>query len=364
MDPRTRSAARLTWRACAAVTLAASLPLVACTAADATPQSASPATAAALGVVAAPAAGAAVKTTPIAKASKETTTRVHLREGASSSTRSLGVIPRGHVFSTSARTANGWFKLSYAGKTGFVSPHYVRNFNAGLTKVGEKDYVTTQNGARDLWFTTRTATVTWKSLTFTVPSGTPVWKLGGAGKGKFKVNAGGYRNAVMTTTGLSRTSPAPASNTSKISLAAFKKLPVGNIPTKYLARADFSTHALIGAPAVADLNALNKAFRARFGEDLYIDLGYRSSSQQRAIYRELGGWLAAKPGTSVHEKGLSFDTPEHGAYSWNSARFAWLVANAPKYGWEHPKRVHRYTSAGKLNPAREYWHFDYVGKGK
>ena len=206
--------------------------------------------------------------------------------------------------------------------------------------------------------------MTWKSLTFTVPSGTPVWKLGGAGKGKFKVNAGGYRNAVMTTTGLSRTSPAPASNTSKISLAAFKKLPVGNIPTKYLARTDFSTHALIGAPAVADLNALNKAFRARFGEDLYIALGYRSSSQQRAIYRELGGWLAAKPGTSVHEKGLSFDTPEHGAYSWNSARFARLVANAPKYGWEHPKRVHRYTSAGKLNPAREYWHFDYVGKGK
>ncbi|MDR2255300.1 MAG: D-alanyl-D-alanine carboxypeptidase family protein [Arthrobacter sp.] len=354
-----QSTTRPRWSTLAAAASVALLPLVACTPADASPQPA-----AALAARAPAAVAPAAATTAIAKVSKETTSAVHLRKGTGPSTASLAVLPKGYVFSTSAKAANGWFKLTYKGKTGFVSPNYVKNFNAGLKKVGEKDYVSTQNGAKDLWFTTSTAKVTWKKLSFTVPVGTPVWKLGSASKGMLKVNAGGYRNAVMSSSGLRRTSPAKASNTSKISLKAFKKLPSGNIPVKYLARVNFSTKALIGAPAVADLNALNKAFRARFGEDLYIDLGYRSSSQQKAIYQELGGWLAAKPGTSVHEKGLSFDTPEHGAYGWNSARFKWLVANAPKYGWEHPARVKQYTASGKLNPAREYWHFDYVGKGK
>lgn len=107
---------------------------------------------------------------------------------------------------------------------------------------------------------------------------------------------------------------------------------------------------------------MNRAFKAKFGEDLYIDLGYRTASQQKSIYNELGGMIAAKPGTSVHEKALSIDVPEHAKYEWGSERFQWLKTNAPKYGWEHPKRVWQYNSAGKLNPYREYWHFDYVGR--
>lgn len=306
---------------------------------------------------------------PIAKVYLSTTTAVNLRASATTSSRLLKTVPLRTVLTSTQSTSNGWYRVVYAGKTGWISARYVLRMpggvlNVGLIKGTTKEYVTTQNGAKDRWFTLGTAKVTWKGKSFTVPAGTPIWRLGSAGKGVWKVNGGGYRNATMSSAKLSKTSPARTSNTSKISMAAFKKLAAGSVSTAQLARINFGTQALIGAPAVADLNALNVAFKKRFGEDLYIDLGYRSASQQRMIYNELGGRIAAKPGTSIHEKGLSFDTPEHGTYSWSSARFKWLKANAPKFGWQHPARVERYLPNGKLNPSREYWHFDYVGKGK
>lgn len=104
--------------------------------------------------------------------------------------------------------------------------------------------------------------------------------------------------------------------------------------------------------AAAALVRLNEAFRAEFGENIAIDLSYRSYEDQVRA-RELFGSLAARPGTSNHGWGTAFDTWEWAAYDFGSPRYEWLVANGPAYGWYNPAA----TDPG--NP--EYWHYEYRG---
>jgi hypothetical protein len=106
--------------------------------------------------------------------------------------------------------------------------------------------------------------------------------------------------------------------------------------------------------AAAALTRLNEAFRAQFGENIAVDLSYRSYETQVAM-REAYGSLAARPGTSNHGTGVAIDTWEWKAYAFGSARYDWLVANGPAYGWVAPD----WARQGGSNP--EYWHFEYVG---
>lgn len=106
--------------------------------------------------------------------------------------------------------------------------------------------------------------------------------------------------------------------------------------------------------AAAALTALNEAFRAQFGENIAIDMTYRSYEDQVEM-REAYGSIAARPGTSNHGTGLAFDTWEWQAYAFGSARYDWLVANGPAHGWVAPS----WARQGGSNP--EYWHFEYVG---
>ena len=108
------------------------------------------------------------------------------------------------------------------------------------------------------------------------------------------------------------------------------------------------------ADAAAAMIRLNEAFRARFGENIAIDMSYRSYEQQVAM-REHYGSIAARPGTSNHGWGTAIDTWEWQAYAFGSERYEWLVANAPTYGWVAPG----WARQGGSNP--EYWHFEYVG---
>lgn len=98
---------------------------------------------------------------------------------------------------------------------------------------------------------------------------------------------------------------------------------------------------------------LNAAFSAEFGENIAIDLSYRSYADQVAIRDALGS-IAARPGTSNHGWGLAIDTWEWAAYYFGTPRYEWLVANGPTYGWVSP-------SARSGGSNSEYWHFDYAG---
>lgn len=106
--------------------------------------------------------------------------------------------------------------------------------------------------------------------------------------------------------------------------------------------------------AAAALTRLNEAFRAQFGENIAVDMSYRSYEDQVEM-REAYGSLAARPGTSNHGTGVAFDTWEWQAYAFGSARYDWLVANGPAYGWVAPD----WARQGGSNP--EYWHFEFVG---
>ncbi|WP_188037755.1 M15 family metallopeptidase, partial [Actinotalea sp. JY-7885] len=106
--------------------------------------------------------------------------------------------------------------------------------------------------------------------------------------------------------------------------------------------------------AAAALTRLNEAFRAQFGENIAVDMTYRSYEDQVQM-REAYGSAAARPGTSNHGTGLAFDTWEWQAYAFGSARYEWLVAHGPAYGWVAPG----WARQGGSNP--EYWHFEFTG---
>ncbi|PVU82177.1 peptidase M15 [Cellulomonas sp. WB94] len=119
----------------------------------------------------------------------------------------------------------------------------------------------------------------------------------------------------------------------------------------------------IGSPqylrcdAADALTRLNDAFRARFGEQLAMDLTYRSYDEQVRIAAYYGA-LAAKPGTSSHGLGTALDVQEWpDVYGFGTERYAWLVANAPTFGWFAPARVR------ESGAYPEYWHYEY-GPGR
>ncbi len=131
----------------------------------------------------------------------------------------------------------------------------------------------------------------------------------------------------------------------------------GNMPRSAMTALGWCTDAVgnqqwLRTDAAEALVRLNEAFRAQFGENIAIDLSYRSYADQVRA-RELFGRLAAQPGTSNHGTGTAFDTWEWAAYDFGSARYDWLVANGPTYGWYSP------AASDPGNP--EYWHYEYRG---
>ncbi|MET0133024.1 MAG: M15 family metallopeptidase, partial [Kibdelosporangium sp.] len=62
--------------------------------------------------------------------------------------------------------------------------------------------------------------------------------------------------------------------------------------------------------------------------------------------------LAAVPGTSNHGWGLALDLCG-GAQSAGSPEHAWLMANAPGYGWQNPPWAQ--PGRGRVEP----WHWEF-----
>lgn len=131
----------------------------------------------------------------------------------------------------------------------------------------------------------------------------------------------------------------------------------GRVPRSAMAPLGWCTDSLgnqqwLRADAADALTRLNAAFRERFGENIAVDLSYRSYEDQVRA-RELYGSLAARPGTSNHGWGAAIDVWEWAAYDFGSERYTWLVENGPAYGWYNP------AASDPGNP--EYWHYEYRG---
>lgn len=110
----------------------------------------------------------------------------------------------------------------------------------------------------------------------------------------------------------------------------------------------------VRAYALPSLVRLNAAFRARFGHDLVVNEGYRDYATQEKYYKNppSGPGTAAKPGTSNHGWGLAVDL------KLTSTEYAWMLANAPGFGWVNPPWARDDNPA---NGAKEPWHWEHVG---
>lgn len=103
------------------------------------------------------------------------------------------------------------------------------------------------------------------------------------------------------------------------------------------------------AAALAKANAAMQA--AGLGQ-FAVTSGWRSNAQQADLYRRKPG-LAARPGTSWHERGTAVDI------NWsqlNKQQRQWLEANLPRYGIDAPGGMN-----GRFHRNKEGWHFQWYG---
>lgn len=95
---------------------------------------------------------------------------------------------------------------------------------------------------------------------------------------------------------------------------------------------------LLRTDAAAAFNRMKAAAR-RAGVTLTPVSGFRSMAQQKALYaayRAGRGNLAARPGYSNHQGGISVDVATGGSYS--SAAYKWLARHGRQYGFVNDVR--------------------------
>lgn len=109
-------------------------------------------------------------------------------------------------------------------------------------------------------------------------------------------------------------------------------------------------HQLQPAAALA-FAELNAQFVARFNTPICISDSYRSLSGQYSVAASRGAY-AAPPGTSQHGLGLALDLCSS-TYR-DSAKWSWLKANAPVYGFDNPAWARR-GGSGMYEP----WHWEF-----
>lgn len=297
---------------------------------------------------------------------------VNIRKGSSTGHASVGTLPKNSVAKATERAANGWYKISYKNKTGWVSNKYVKTCSKGC-QVDTGDYTTNRAGLSDRYFTKANGSDLYAAVGGTrrvgdIPKNSIVYrdlkweKEGGQVAGWYFVRTQGL-NGWMKASDLKRSSNAGTTNSKGYTRAQVLRQSNGKVSSSMLAAVPWDKEkTLIAAPAVKDLTRLNTAFKKQFGKNLDIDLAYRTLDTQKYLYAELGSYIAAKPGTSNHGWGLAIDVPETYDYSFRGKYYKWLKANSHKYNWTHRKNLEEYRSDGSKNPYAEAWHFEYTGK--
>src|SRR5699024_12395447 len=96
---------------------------------------------------------------------------------------------------------------------------------------------------------------------------------------------------------------------------------------------------------------LTAPLEVRFGTPMCMPDSYRSLSRQYSVAASRGAF-AAPPGTSQHGMGLAIDLCSS-TYR-DSAKWSWLKANAPVYGFDNPAWARR-GGSGPYEP----WHWEY-----
>lgn len=139
-----------------------------------------------------------------------------------------------------------------------------------------------------------------------------------------------------------KTTPAPAAPRGTL-VSGY----VNDVPRK-IRVAPIGNGKSLRSDAAAKFNQMKAAAR-RVGVTLAPVSGFRTMAQQRALYaayRAGRGNLAARPGYSNHQGGLSVDVSTNGSYS--SAAYKWLARYGRQYGFVNDVRT-------------EPWHWTFRG---
>jgi len=99
--------------------------------------------------------------------------------------------------------------------------------------------------------------------------------------------------------------------------------------------------------------ALCAAFQAHFGKPLVITDAYRTYAEQVALKAAKGAY-AATPGTSNHGWGRAIDFGSFVNVE-GSPEYRWMKANAPRFGWSHPRWAEDNSPVGGQ---QEPWHWE------
>lgn len=198
------------------------------------------------------------------------------------------------------------------------------------------------------------------NLSVRTASGQVVWHADQAGSNAVAVSArndgsialidaGGAIVATLSEAPIAH-APIPSTNSQSYSN--------GEIPKSSLCAIWWDTGERLRCDATQALHELNNAYRARFGSSITVNDSYRSYAEQVAIKSSMGN-LAATPGTSNHGWGVAVDlggmTTTGGQTCNYSAKYLWLKANAPAYGWNQPSWA--LCGGSKLEP----WHWEFSG---
>ena len=146
-------------------------------------------------------------------------------------------------------------------------------------------------------------------------------------------------------------------------------LAVPDVKLRLAASAEQMQFSRSATPALIEMFAAAK----NDGVELVFGSGYRSEALQRQFYnqyvaqdgRAAADRYSARPGTSEHQTGLSFDaTASNGACHLEKCfgetpEGKWLVKNAYKYGF-----IIRYVEGKESVTGYDYepWHMRYIGK--
>jgi hypothetical protein len=130
----------------------------------------------------------------------------------------------------------------------------------------------------------------------------------------------------------------------------------GRIPTSALTPLSWDAAERLEVDAAAAFEALNVAYRARFGVNIAVTDSYRDYDAQVRVRAEKGN-LAAIPGTSNHGWALAVDLGGGINTDYTTSQYLWMDANAPAYGWVNPS----WARPGPGFQKREPWHWEYTG---
>ncbi|MFE7818949.1 D-alanyl-D-alanine carboxypeptidase family protein, partial [Priestia megaterium] len=284
---------------------------------------------------------------------------------------------QGTQLTSTAQAANGWLKVSYQGKTGYVSTQYVKESTGSSEPAPAPEasvYVATAN------LNVRTTASTSGAVTATLKAGTQLDVTAKAANGWLKITYQGKVGYVSGQYVRALAGMKVVSNPESIQVVVNKqnKLPENyvpkdlvytTIPFTFKEQTEKKKMRSEAAAAIAQLFAGAK----KQGVTLLGVSAYRSHATQSALfssYVQRDGYdkaatYSALPGTSEHETGLGIDvTKGDGTCAaqdcfGGTKEAAWLDAHAAEYGFiiRYPKGKDAVTGY-KYEP----WHLRYVGK--